>query len=495
MTDDTMPLEKGVYERPNSPYLWFRIKVPKALKPRYGREWAEQVSLGTADREEANLKALRLRAQWKDTFAQELRQLEGQRVERMTPDLAKFLAQQVLHDTLERADVRQSVSWRKDILHWYVRVGLVGLQTAAARAGMVVDEKTVGVNDGLTVFLTELKTALRAPFVDRPAVPKAPPKAKKLRDVFDLWKKLHKDENASKKKAALALYEQHTGNPPLTELTKEMGASFKTWLITKDNDKPKTKSDRLDHVKVLLNHAVEELGWLDKNPWRGLDIPYVTVNKRRPWKDAELKTFFGLPLFTAYALPKTTTKNGGPAAYWMPLLGLYTGARVGELAQLRLVDVQEHEGVPCININTEAEGATVKTEAGVRLIPLHPELVRLGFLEYVAALRKVGERRLWPALNITSTRPGTYFSTWFSEAVKKVISEDAPTFHYFRHGVRTMLVRKGAPESLMNAIMGHRQTGTGSQVYTEYAPDMLLDTVNRLEYPGLKLPKVYKTLK
>jgi integrase len=123
----------------------------------------------------------------------------------------------------------------------------------------------------------------------------------------------------------------------------------------------------LDHVKVLLNHAVEELGWLDKNPWRGLDIPYVTENKRRPWQDAELKAFFGLPPFTAYALPKRTTKNGGPAAYWMPLLGLYTGARVGELAQLRLVDVQESEGVPCISINTEAEGARVKTEGAFHL--------------------------------------------------------------------------------------------------------------------------------
>lgn len=491
MTDDTMPLEKGVYQRPNSPYLWFHIKVPRALKTIYGREWAEQVSLETADRQEANLKALRLRAQWKDTFARQLKEQEGQRVERLTPELAKFLAQQVLHETLDRADVRQSVEWRKEMLRWHVRVGLVGLQTAAARAGLVVDEKTVGINGGLLVYLTELKTALQAPFVDRPAVPKAPPKPKKLRDVFELWKKLHTDENASKKEAALALYEQHTGDPPLTELTKEMGASFKTWLITKDKDASKTKSDRLDHVKVLLNYAADELEWLEKNPWRGLDIPYVTENKRRPWKEAELKAFFGLPLFTAYALPKTTTKNGGPAAYWMPLLGLYTGARVGELAQLRLADVQEHEGVPCISINTEAEGSKVKTEAGVRLIPVHPELIRLGFLEYVAALRKAGEERLWPALNITSTRPGTYFSNWFSEAVKKVIAGDAPTFHYFRHGVRTMLIRKEAADSLINAVMGHRQTGVGSQTYTDYAPDILLDTVKRLEYT-LNLPKVYK---
>ena len=110
----------------------------------------------------------------------------------------------------------------------------------------------------------------------------------------------------------------------------------------------------------MLKYASRDLGLIDRNPWEGLDIAFKTTNKRRPWTDDELKTFFGQYLYTAYELPKLK-RAGADAAYWIPLLGLYTGARIGELAQLRLSDVESDGPIAQLSITDEGEGQKVKS--------------------------------------------------------------------------------------------------------------------------------------
>jgi hypothetical protein len=56
---------------------------------------------------------------------------------------------------------------------------------------------------------------------------------------------------------------------------------------------------------------------------------------REPWQLAELRLLFTSAVFTEGARP---TAGRGEAAFWLPLLGLFTGARLGELAPLTAVD-------------------------------------------------------------------------------------------------------------------------------------------------------------
>jgi integrase len=341
--------------------------------------------------------------------------------------------------------------------------------------------------------------------VDRPPTPNTPAKPRYLRDVFNRWKAPlmppeggRIPDNVKKKEAALKLYEAQTGNPPLAELTRDMGEAFKTFLM-KEEGASKTKNMRLGAVKELLNYAYRDLEWLARNPWHGLDIPYVTENRRGPWTLAQVKAFFGLPLFTKYELPNTTASNGGPAAYWIPLLGLYTGATVGELAQLRTADVVNRDGIACISITDEDEGdsdkaeqRTLKTEQRRREVPLHSELLRLGFLEYVAAMQKVGEEWLWPALSFRDGKPGGYFSAWFGR-LRKTAPENVPDFHSFRHTVRSKLAAERVPVPEQDRITGHKAKGSaGVRVYTHYTLETLQEDVEKISYPGLVLPKVYK---
>ena len=89
----------------------------------------------------------------------------------------------------------------------------------------------------------------------------------------------------------------------------------------------------------------------------------------------------------SYALP--TAKNAGAdAAYWVPLLGLYTGARITELCQLRIDDFSEKEGYWMLRLAVTDEAQSLKAAASWREIPLPAELLELGLLQYRADRRK-----------------------------------------------------------------------------------------------------------
>ena len=69
------------------------------------------------------------------------------------------------------------------------------------------------------------------------------------------------------------------------------------------------------------------------------------------------------------------------ARFWLPLLGIFHGNRLEELAHLRREDVRVVEGIPYLRI-TDEDGRQPKNEQSRRDVPLHPELIRLGFLDY-----------------------------------------------------------------------------------------------------------------
>jgi hypothetical protein len=79
--------------------------------------------------------------------------------------------------------------------------------------------------------------------------------------------------------------------------------------------------------------------------------------------------------------------------YWVPLVALFSDARLNELEQLEVTDVQEGTGVTVLKITTLWDGddpgdeKLIKTVAGERIVPIHPELMRLGFLDYVKQRR------------------------------------------------------------------------------------------------------------
>jgi len=202
---------------------------------------------------------------------------------------------------------------------------------------------------------------------------------------------------------------------------------------------------------------------------------------------------FGASLFQSYALP-TIARAGGPAAYWIPLIGLYSGSRVGELGQLEVADITSDKEGHWISIHERVEGSTIKAK-GTRVVAIHPELIRLGFLDYVQDLRDAKTIKLFPEIPRTASRSrGANFSQFFGELRRSVgIAERYPDFHSFRHNARQSIRDAGIDARLADAVTGHSTSkGTGDVVYARnVAPAAKRKALEAINYPDLKLPRVY----
>ena len=172
----------------------------------------------------------------------------------------------------------------------------------------------------------------------------------------------------------------------------------------------------------------------------------------------------------------------GEAQYWLPLLALFTGARLSELGQLRVCDVQaDDSGIAFISIGTSG-GRTVKTRTSIRKVPIHPDLRQLGFLGFVEGRRKAGEEvTLWPLLGSAEGRNHTAaFSQWFGNYLRRkplsLADRRNQPMHAFRHGFKDYCRDAGLSEEVHDALTGHaagksvgRGYGSGHSVARLYA--------------------------
>lgn len=309
-----------------------------------------------------------------------------------------------------------------------------------------------------------------------------------LRTIYDQWvqSKPRSADSVAACGRSLKLFEAQFGSPPLQRLTHAHGEKFRNWLIT-ERTTSKTARDRLNWIKVLLNYAALSVNFYFKNPWPGLDIRWRTTLQRQPWSDAHLSLLFDHEIWRNGRLP-SDTKAGGIAAYWIPLLALYTGARCSEICQLRTSDVCMNGTAATIRITDEGTGQRVKTQAGHRNVPIHSELVRLGFLDYV---KSVKETNLWPLLPQREGKAGGYFSHYFGELRRSLGIPPDTVFHSFRHSVRTKLVEAHVAETVIDRILGHESSGSvGARVYTHVSPGSLQVSIETLHYQCLRLTRM-----
>jgi integrase len=267
-----------------------------------------------------------------------------------------------------------------------------------------------------------------------------------------------------------------------------------------DRLRPATVNHYLDALATLFNYAEGE-GWITQNPAKRLAIKGVKKRHRRdPFTISELNAMFQAPLYVGcqddeagYAKPGSSRPRRG--RFWIPLVGLYTGMRQGEIAQLRTEDVRLFQGVLCIFIEAdgdhvdEADRKRVKTEAGERYVPVHPMLERIGFVRHVERMRSGGAERLFPDVVRGADGYFSPFSKWFSRFLADAgVKRDRNAFHSFRHTFRDAIREASVPPDVVTALGGWVRGGMeehyGSGRIT--AP-VLHEHMLRIRYDGLDL--------
>lgn len=221
-------------------------------------------------------------------------------------------------------------------------------------------------------------------------------------------------------------------------------------------------------------------GHVHENPLEWLGIK----EKRRPHEQRARYTYDEVRLLfdVEHLSPKKLRKR---YQYWLPLLGLYTGARLEELCQLHLEDVRRENGIWVLDINDRQE-KRLKTPAAERLVPIHSALANAGFLDYVEDLGKEGKKRVFPELQQRRDGYSQTASKWFGRYRKKIaLGKD---FHSLRHTFVDELLQLGADDKKVATLVGHAEESMTSGRYRNpFRPEVLLPVVSMLDFDSERL--------
>lgn len=224
------------------------------------------------------------------------------------------------------------------------------------------------------------------------------------------------------------------------------------------------------------------------------------AEKRLPWTDDQIKGFFTGAFYQSCASSAAVPYNKKDWAwrFWIPLLMVLSGARPNEICQLHTADLKETKaGTLYLDlIETEDDdGKTFKTGTSRRRVPLHPELIKIGFPAFVEARRKKHgskEPRLFP--EITPDKYGN-MAAYPTRRLREdfipaeITLKDKQTLYSLRHNIRDALRRVKAPAETLLAIAGWAPAGRAvSDAYGDPGnPDLHIEYVAKISYPGLDL--------
>ena len=278
----------------------------------------------------------------------------------------------------------------------------------------------------------------------------------------------------------------------------------------------------LDGLSEIFHWASTE-SLMEKNPAKGLGGETLKnsgatetkpQDQRDPLSQDNLNQIFASSWFQKGSGEKTASGKFyayRPHYFWLPLLALFNGGRLNELAQLYLSDIPIIEGVACLDFNlsgadkmdVDEPGSTapratdksLKTVNATRIVPLHQKLIDLGLLEYVAALRHEGHSRLFPELTFDGTKgygksPGSWFNERFLGRQLGIERNGRKCFHSMRHNFATALGAASCEINTKSDFMGHARTGSEAAVrYDKGTLDKLKANIDAIAYA---LPHIEK---
>ena len=242
-------------------------------------------------------------------------------------------------------------------------------------------------------------------------------------------------------------------------------------------------------TRTVFAWAIDEK-LISRNPFTGwrVKVPKkIRMRETKSFTDGEIETI----LSTALAIEVRSKTDA--AKRWCPWLAAYSGARMGELTQLRGVDIVERDGIHAIKISPEA-GTTKTGEA--RTVPLHEHLFEQGFLAFVKAngagpLFYNESKQPSGPIDPTNPRKPRYVkareqvATWVRTL--GVNDPELSPNHAWRHTFKAIGFRSGMSEKVLDAIVGHAPASVGRG----YGEPTLADKAKELQkFPRYKVRQI-----
>lgn len=354
--------------------------------------------------------------------------------------------------------------------------------------------------------------------------PEATPAAMRLIDLYDTWIDVQRPKHReSQGRGYVQRLAEFLGDPEVSTIKKTDLDRFQVRL----RDFPNTKRDidATPFETVIADFQKSDPGYRRlsaKTIWgwfrilKGMfefaaDRDYVAKNpvalpklndddlgQRLLYDDADIATLFAKPLFTGTSGKTDRGYRTEPGAtlvrdakYWLPILSLWHGCRVEELAAAKVADFKVQDGIHFLDLTARS----LKNKQSQRRVPLHPKAIDLGFLDYVKTLPASGyvfpELAHDPADAEASSR---HFTKWWglwcaanADLVGQGFDDPSKTFHSFRHAFKRAC-RGKVEEEIHDLLTGHKGTGGVGREYGRGIDLATLgDAIAKVSFPTFPL--------
>lgn len=333
------------------------------------------------------------------------------------------------------------------------------------------------------------------PLIKRAEQPKAAPAGSRIVDHYDRFLKQRASDisadTISQNRGVIQLFAEFVGEDlPVDQLRRKHVAEWRDQLYLmpkmakqvtvlknlkfKDVIAANQKLGRPTIDPKTINRYLSALSpfakWLAANDLVGnpimVDDMFIKLDrskpKRAPFSNDQLKALFNSPLFRGCLSNTVEHKPGNFTIrdwrYWLPLIALFSGMRLGEIAQLLVEDLQEMHGIWTMHVTTDGDDEKrLKTVGSERIVPVHSELITLGFLSYYRARKAAGSKRLFPEIKpdsrgFMSGVPSKFLNTYLDRIGVKT---KTLAMHSFRHLFADRLRAAGYLDGDFGFILGH----------------------------------------
>ncbi|MCJ7997025.1 site-specific integrase [Rhizobium cremeum] len=268
---------------------------------------------------------------------------------------------------------------------------------------------------------------------------------------------------------------------------------------------PNEKSERLTQKTVKRHFAALSKLWsealadgdVSENLFTGFKFSTAkrAIDERAMWNADELETLFSSPVWTGCLNSRQRQEKGDKIIrdekFWVPLITLLSGMRLEEICQLQTDDIREEDGIAYFDLN-DRPPRQLKNKNAVRKVPIHSELIRLGFLRYAEGF---GERShsLFPQLKPggADNKFGHAFSKWFTRYRQQIgVYKKNLDFHSLRHTATTCMHRADVNTMVIDHLTGHSTPGETARYTKGSALSQLAAAVETIR-PPLDFRKLY----
>ena len=258
--------------------------------------------------------------------------------------------------------------------------------------------------------------------------------------------------------------------------------------------------------------------WLRKQPaWVGLRNPCDGLfhdkvkgkNPRPPFTTPVLNTILRSPLFTGFLADDAEHKPGNQHAddwrKWIPLVCMFTGARIGEIAQLRIGDVRQQHGVWFIFIAHDGDAKQSTKSGESRTAAVHAKLEAIGFIKFVKRQRQRAGgddgAQLFPELKPNNRgQIGAEPSRWWRDyltAIGVKQGRDGIGAHSFRHELSDRLREEALLlDNEIAVCLGHsvKSTTGGYGKIKQGTVAMLKNWIEAVRWDGVDFGRIGDSL-